>query len=77
MANNLQFPTGIGTNVGSGQPFMLLTSYESKNAIESQTKILSSIALYIPPGSLSTKFDATCQKRRGLQRKLQWDLRWV
>ncbi len=36
MANNLQFPTGIGTNVGKySQPYMLLTSYESKNAIES------------------------------------------
>ena len=58
---NYNFPKGIGTNVRTGQPYMLLTSYESKNAIEStgQTNftgsrgtILSSIALYIPPNSL-------------------------
>ena len=37
MANQdlLSFPVGIGTNTISGQPYMLLTSYESKNAIES------------------------------------------
>ena len=32
---NYNFPTGIGTNLRSGQPYMMLTSYESKNAIES------------------------------------------
>ena len=68
MANNLQFPLGIGTNVGSGQPFMLLTSYESKNAIESTGEAghaggnpgipKSSIALYIPPNALKTAFKA-------------------
>ena len=69
MANNLQFPLGIGTNVGSGQPFMLLTSYESKNAIESTGQgghasganpgiAKSSIALYIPPNALKTAFEA-------------------
>ena len=49
---------GIGTSVISGQPYMLLTSYESKNSIESQGKIISSIALYIPPNGLRTAFDA-------------------
>ena len=59
MANNLSFPGGIGTNVVSGQPFMLLTSYESKNAIESNSAIVkSSIALYIPPNALKTGFKA-------------------
>ena len=67
--NLLSFPKGIGTNVVSGQPYMLLTSYESKNAIESQTKILSSIALYIPLGSLSTKFDATWSETEGAATK--------
>jgi hypothetical protein len=37
---------------------MLLTSYESKNSIESEGKIISSIALYIPPNGLRTAFDA-------------------
>ena len=32
---NYNFPQGIGSNVTTGQPYMLLTSYESKNAIES------------------------------------------
>ena len=60
------YPVGIGSEGGiKGQPYMLLTSYESKNAIEStgQTDtsrgtILSSIALYIPPNGLRTAFDA-------------------
>ena len=69
MAKNYQFPTGIGSNAVYTQPYMLLTSYESKNAIESQTKILSSIALYIPPGSLSTKFDATWSETEGAATK--------
>ena len=57
---NYNYPVGIGTKgTGiSGQPYMLLTSYESKNAIESQTPIISSIALYIPPNGLRTAFDA-------------------
>ena len=69
MAKNYQFPTGIGSNAVYTQPYMLLTSYESKNAIESQTRILSSIALYIPPGSLSTKFDATWSEQEGAATK--------
>ena len=63
------YPVGIGLqNKGiEGQPYMLLTSYESKNSIESvgvhaedapRGKILSSIALYIPPNGLRTAFDA-------------------
>ena len=71
MSNNLEFPKGIGTNVTSGQPYMLLTSYESKNAVDSvgqsrdsssatasRGKIISSIALYIPPNALKTAFTA-------------------
>ena len=58
-ANIFDYPVGIGSAGGiDGQPYMLLTSYESKNAIESETKILSSIALYIPPNGLRTAFDA-------------------
>ena len=60
-ANTFDYPVGIGMGSGigiTGQPYMLLTSYESKNAIESQGKIISSIALYIPPNGLRTAFDA-------------------
>ena len=59
-----QFPRNVGLD-SNNQPFMILTSYESKNSIFSvgQTKAignkkaspgkpLSSIALYIPPNAL-------------------------
>jgi len=79
MANNLQFPIGIGTNVISGQPYMLLTSYESKNAIESTGQVghaggnpgipKSSIALYIPPNALKTAFSATYEESAGAATK--------
>ena len=82
MANNLQFPLGIGTNVGSGQPYMLLTSYESKNAIESTGQTghagsenynpgiaKSSIALYIPPNALKTEFKAEYTNAEGAATK--------
>ena len=53
------YPVGIGAAGGiDGQPYMLLTSYESKNSIESETPIISSIALYIPPNGLRTAYDA-------------------
>ena len=64
----LDYPVGIGVDQTgiTGQPYMLLTSYESKSSIESvgvtsdapRGKILSSIALYIPPNGLRTAFDA-------------------
>jgi hypothetical protein len=82
MSNHLQFPLGIGTDVKSGQPYMILTSYESKNAIEStgQTghganathdpaKIKSSIALYIPPNALKTEFKAEYTTAEGAATK--------
>ena len=71
---NYNFPQGISSNRVSGQPYMMLTSYESKNAIESTGqsgfsnnntnpkydpgKIKSYIALYIPPNALKTGFTA-------------------
>jgi hypothetical protein len=59
-SRTFDYPVGIGTTgTGiTGQPYMLLTSYESKNAIENETPIISSIALYIPPNGLRTAFDA-------------------
>jgi len=76
MPNLLQYPRGIGTNLAStAQPYMLITSYESKNAIESTGQsgfsnnntnpnynpgiAKSSIALYIPPNALQTAFAST------------------
>ena len=71
--NTFDYPVGIGTaGTGiTGQPYMLLTSYESKNAIESTGQsghagsakynpgiTKSSIALYIPPNGLTTAFTA-------------------
>ena len=65
---NYNYPVGIGAAGGiDGQPYMLLTSYESKNAIESTGQqnftgdrgtIKSSIALYIPPNALKTDWTA-------------------
>ena len=80
MANNYHFPLGIGSNVASGQPYMLLTSYESKNAIESVGQgghasganpgiAKSSIALYIPPNALKTQFAATYEESAGAATK--------
>ena len=78
MSNHLQFPRGIGTDVKSGQPYMLLTSYESKNAIESVGQgnrgatwggdpgiTKSSIALYIPPNALKTAWAQTYEETPG------------
>ena len=49
--NNLSFPIGI--KGFQSQPYMILTSYESKNAIASaEGDPMSSIVLYIPPNSL-------------------------
>jgi hypothetical protein len=53
---NWQFPRGIGGN--TSQPYMILTSYESKNAIASAPDPMSSIVLYIPPNSLKQTTDA-------------------
>ena len=72
----LNYPVGIGSAGGiDGQPYMLLTSYESKNAIESvgqisgktasRGKTLSSIALYIPPNALKTAFTADWGEKEG------------
>ena len=77
MANQdpLSFPIGLGAQVTSGQPYMLLTSYESKNAIESTKNskgegiIKSSIALYIPPNALRTAFGATYEESPGAAMK--------
>ena len=71
----IDYPAGIGAK--AMQPYMLLTSYESKNAIESVGhtgntsrgkaigKAISSIALYIPPNALKTQYTADWQGLEG------------
>ncbi len=77
MSNLLEYPRGIGAKIATNaQPYMLITSYESKNAIEStgQTNYsgttgigtpMSSIALYIPPNALKTSFASTYESTPG------------
>ncbi len=86
-ANTMDFPRGISGN--TSQPYMILTSYESKNAIEStgqtghgsnarhdSSKIMSSIALYIPPNSLTTTFDSTYENAPGAATKAAMGTAW-
>ena len=62
MSNNnnvpdlFSYPATLGTDAAQGQHYMLLDSYESSSAVDKEgtgTR-MSSIALYIPPGSLTT-----------------------
>ena len=70
--NTFNYPAGIGTTAAT-PPNMLLTSYESKNAIESvghtgnvsTANSISSIALYIPPNALKTAYSADWQGLEG------------
>ena len=70
--DTLDYPKGIGS-LAATQPYMLLTSYESKNAIESvghtgnvsTANSISSIALYIPPNALKTAYTADWQGLEG------------
>ena len=77
LMDTLDYPKGIGS-LAATQPYMLLTSYESKNAIESvgqkgrvgqknynPGKSISSIALYIPPNALKTAYTADWQGLEG------------
>jgi len=69
LMDTIDYPAGIGAD--AMQPYMLLTSYESKNAISSVTNSkgkgipISSIALYIPPNALKTAYTADWQGLEG------------
>ena len=66
----LDYPIGIGTEAGNGKHYMLMTSYESKNALHSnESTALSSIALYIPPNALKTSFNANYGDMEGGARR--------
>ena len=53
----LQYPLTLKSTKEAGQHYLLIDSYESKNALQSGNQ-LSSIALYIPPNSLQTSHNA-------------------
>ena len=60
MSNNipnlLSYPATLGKDVAQGQHYLLIDSYESSSAVdkEGQGTRKSSIALYIPPQSMTT-----------------------
>ena len=76
-SNHMNFPRTIGTQVRAGSHFLLLTSFESKNALTSRqtpnpsgqglvdAPAMSSIALYIPPNSLKTQHSANYEGMEG------------
>ena len=68
---NANFPLTLGSEVAAGQHYMMIDSYESKNATASGglgTK-LSSIGLYIPTGSLKTSFSGNYEGKEGASLK--------
>jgi len=59
------FPPSLGNSVQAGQHYMLINSYESVNAITTGEKLLSSIGLYIPAGSLTTSYTGNYEPKEG------------
>ena len=60
------FPPSLGQEVAGGQHYMIIDSYESKNAVAFDASLkLSSIGLYIPAGSLSTGYDGNYAGKEG------------
>ena len=59
------FPPTLGKAAAAGEHYMLIDSYESKNAISSGLNKLSSIGLYIPAGSLSTTYTGNYESKAG------------
>ena len=62
---NLEYPIGLGAKTASGQHWMMIDSYESKNALEIEGTKKSSIALYIPPNALKTTIGANFEGLAG------------
>ena len=63
----LSYPATLGKDVAQGQHYMLIDSYESKNAadFEGSGTRKSSIALYIPPNALSTTIAQSYEGLKG------------
>ena len=65
MADHYRYPDSIGNDVKQGQHYILFSSYESTSAVAASTKLKTSIALYIPPNSLSTTINQNYQDLEG------------
>ena len=63
----ISYPATLGKDVAQGQHYMLIDSYESSSAVdrEGQGTRKSSIALYIPPGALTTTIGQTYEQLKG------------
>ena len=59
------FPPSLGNETKAGQHYMLIDSYESKNAVARGGIKLSSIGLYIPAGSLTTTHTGNYSEQEG------------
>ena len=58
--NYLNYPASIGNEAKQGQHYVLFNSYKSESAISADRGLMiSSIALYIPPGSLTSTMSQT------------------
>ena len=67
MSLYLDYPINLGQTIDgkAGQHYVLIESKKSRNAVDSGTETLSSIALYIPPGSLKTTHQQNYQGLEG------------
>ena len=63
-AINLSYPMGLGESLQNHHHYMMVESFESKTALHKGKKI-SSIALYIPPNSLTTTLSANYEGLAG------------
>ena len=63
----LSYPATLGKDVAQGQHYMLIDSYKALNAadFEATGTRLSSIALYIPPGALTTTISQSYEGLKG------------
>jgi hypothetical protein len=59
------FPPSLGNETKAGQHYMLIDSFESKNAVARGGIKLSSIGLYIPAGSLTTTHTGNYSEQEG------------
>ena len=63
----ISYPQSLGKEVAQGQHYMLIDSYESKTAVDKEGNGTrkSSIALYIPPGALTTTYGQNYEQMKG------------
>lgn len=68
MANTLQYPSSLGNDMRqNGQHCVLFESYETKSALATTGSPISAIALFIPPGSLTTSNSQNFEGLSGAQ----------